>query len=69
MDPDVPFDRVTTRDEWLDNDPARLSVIEDGYWIFKRHLDEVSHQDICDKLDLDKFLEMVFSSSSGCPES
>ena len=65
MDSDTEY--VTTPDEWLDNDSGRTSVIEDGYWKFKAHLRETGYEDICDKLELADFMEMVFCSTTGCP--
>lgn len=65
IEPDIEY--VTTHDQWLDNDPGRMSVIEDGYWKFKKHLRETGYQDLCDKLELIDFMEMVFRSTTGCP--
>ena len=69
MDPEFNTERITTTDEWLDNDPGRMEVIEDGYWLFKAHLRDTGYQDIGDKLELADFMEMVFRTTTGCPAS
>ena len=65
---ELDIERVTTSDEWLDNDPGRMAVIEDGYWKLKAHLRDAGYQDICDKLELADFMEMTFRWTSGCPD-